>query len=293
MKILNQKTVLIITSIFLLFLFPIIVFAQEKENKSEQEETEKTFQSPLIINNQTIDVVEKNELEISFMQRFGNIVNDADLFGIYSPANLRLGIDYGLMKGFSVGVGATKLKSIFDLNAKIILMYQNKTERKPVSVVFFCEASRSGMSDENFINQAGEYNAINRLSYFSELMVARKFNDKFSLQGAITFSYFNLIEEIYANSNIGFSILGRYKICDKTALIFDFDYPLTVTNNNSPKPNIGAGLEFEGKTNILQLFVSSSYAIVNSEYRVCNQMDIAKGNLLIGFNISHKWNFHH
>ena len=227
------------------------------------------------------------------MQRFGNTVNDVDLFGIYSPTNLRLGIDFGVMKGFSIGVGATAMKNIFDVNAKIALMSQNKAEGKPVSIVLFGEASRSGMSEEFFKNQDGEYNSLNRLSYFSELMVARKCNEKLSLQGAVTFSYFNLIEEIYSNANIGISFLGKYKICDKTSLIFDFDYPLTVTHNNSPKPNIGAGFEFEGKANIFQLFVSTSNAIVNSEYRVCNQVDISKGNFLIGFNISHKWNIHH
>jgi hypothetical protein len=66
--------------------------------------------------------------------------------------------------------------------------------------------------------------------------------------------------------------------------------PLTNTPN-SPKQNIGIGLAFAGKNNILQLFLTSCNAIVNSEFRVCNQNDFTKGDLLFGFNISHKWDF--
>jgi Membrane bound beta barrel domain (DUF5777) len=285
-----QKVFFVTISLMLFFLFPLFTIAQEKEHTIEGEEPEKIFQSPLLINNQTVEIVEKNEFEISLMQRFGNSVNDVDLFGLYAPANLRVGMDYGVMKGVSIGVGATAMKNIFDVNTKIALMNQNKAEGKPVSIVFFGEASRSGMSDTYFKNQDGEYNALNRLSYFSELMVARKFNEKFSLQGAVTFSYFNLIEEMYSNANVGISFLGRYKICKTASFIFDFDYPFSVSANNAAKPNIGVGFEFEGKANIFQLFVSTSNAIVNSEYRVCNQVDISKGNFLIGFNISHKWN---
>lgn len=275
----------------LLFLYPINSFCQDNNYKIESEDIEETFQSPLIISNQTTDVTEKSELEFSFMQRFGNIINDADLFGLYSPTNIRLGIDYGIMKGISVGVGATGLKNIFDVNTKIKLISQDKTSGIPFTVAFFGEASRSGMSQDNFVNKSGEYNSLNRLSYFSELMVSRKFNKQFSLQGALTFSYFNLIEETNKNSNIGLSVLGSYKIYHQTSLIFDFDYPLTHPEINQSKPNLGIGLAFAGKNNMLQLFMTTTNAIVNSEFRVFNQNDFMKNDFLIGFNISHKWIF--
>ncbi len=276
--------------ILLLFLLPYISNAQEKKEQSEIELIEETFQSPILINNQTIDVVGKNCLEFSYLQRFGNINNDIDLFGLYAPANLRLGLDYGLIKNVSIGVGATKSKNIFDANTKILLLNQNTSGSKPVSVAFFAEASRSGMSERYFMNQDGQYNSLNRLSYFSELMVARKFNEQFSLQAALTFCYFNLIEENYSNSTIGLSVISRYKIYKQTSIIFDYDLPFT-HSINVPKQNIGLGLEFAGKINSLQLFVSSCDAIINSEFRVCNQNDFTKGDFLIGFNISHRWSF--
>ena len=172
-------------------------------------------------------------------------------------------------------------------NSVRIIRRTAKKSDTAVTISFFGEASRSGMSENNFINQDGEYNSMNRMSYFSELMIARKFNDQFSLQGALTYSYFNLIEETYSNSNLGVSILGRYMFHKHVALIGDYDLPLT--NNNLPKQNMGIGLEFMGKSNSLQLFVSSRNTIVNSEYRVCNPNDFKKGELLFGFNISHKW----
>ena len=289
MRIKNQINNIITAVFMLLLLFPIDGYCQESEHKFESEDLNEEFQSPLIIHNQTTDVTGKNELEFSFMQRFGNIINDADLFGLYSSANLRLGLDYGIVKGVSIGIGATAVKSIFDMNAKIKLMSQDNTKGIPVTVVFFGEASRSGMSQDNFVNQSGEYNSLNRLSYFSELMVSRKLNKQFSLQGALTFSYFNLIEETNKNSNIGLSVLGSYKIYHQTSLVFDFDYPLTHPEINPSKPNLGIGLAFAGKNNMLQLFITTTNAIVNSEFRVFNQNDFMKNDFLIGFNISHKW----
>ena len=278
--------------IILFFLLPVVSTAQEKESGSESNDVEETFRSPILINNQTVEVVGKKEIEFSYMQRFGNIKNDIDLYGIYSPANLRLGVDYGLIKNVSIGVGATKIKNIFDINAKVLLLKQNKSGTVPLTVALFGEASRSGMSQDHFMNQDGAYNSVNRLSYFTELMVARKFNDQFSLQAAFTFSYFNLIEENNSNSNVGVSVIGRYKIYHQTSVIFDYDLPVTRANPNTPKQNFGIGVEFAGKNNSLQLFISSCDAIVNSEFRVCNLNDFTKGDFLIGFNISRKWDTH-
>lgn len=272
-------------------LFSKNTFAQTSFIKQHEsvEETVETFESPLLINNQTIKSLAKNELEISYIQRFGLIKNDADMFGIYSPSNVRLGVDYGILNKLTIGAGATAYKHIFDANIKYIFLQQSSS--MPVSIGYFGELSRNGSDQSVLVNQAGEFNSINRISYFHEMMISRKFNEKFSLQAAFTLSYLNLVEPEKVNANYGISFIGKYELSKYASFIFDFDYPVTQPNVNPQKPNIGAGFEFKGKQNIFQLFVTTTNIIVNDEMRIYNQNDILKKEFLIGFNISKNWNF--
>ena len=281
--------------IFISFILcqPLITKAQEKHEKEVSEESnnvESTFQNPLLINNQTVDILEKKDIEFTFQQRFGLIRNDNNMLGLYSPSNLRLGLDYGINDWLCIGTGVTKNKNIVDANVKLKLLQQTKSGSMPVSVVYFGEVSRCGLSEDELLNQKGEYDPLNRISYFHELMVARKFNEKLSLQAAVTYSYFNFIESEKENSNLGVSLLGRYKIHRQTSIIVDYDYPIKSTSSHLFKPNLGIGVEFATKNNMVQIFVTNCSVIANDEMRVCIDNHLNKAEFLIGFNIARKWN---
>jgi hypothetical protein len=289
------KNIFSLAAICSVVILPYFLAAQEgrlneQGSRIEKESTEESFNGPVLINNQTVDKVPKREFEVSYQQRFGRIQNDADMFGLFSPSNLRLGLDYGIGRRISIGVGATEQKRIYDLNLKYILFRQDRIGRMPVTIAYFGEVARSGLCNDNFINAEGRYDPLYRLSYFHELMVARKWNEQFSLQAAFTYSHFNLIETNKVNANFGVSFLGSCKLSTKAALIADLDYPVAQICLDHSKPNIGVGVEFTGSTNTVQLFVTTANNIVNDELRVENSNDLFKREFLIGFNLSHRWN---
>lgn len=291
----NSKITFSIAVIFnLIFAAYTSSSAQEAENKEHKQKSghslvEGTFNNPTLINNQTIYTLEKHEFEFSYQQRFGHVHSSEDMFGLYSSSNMRFGIDYGITDRLMLGVGMSKFRNIVDFNLKYSILRQNESGGMPVSLSYFGEIARNGLSNDSLINQDGKYDPLNRISYFHEIMVSRKFNERLSLQASLNFAYFNFIESHRDNSNVGISLVGAYKISKRTSIIVDFDYPVTQPKHNPQKPNLGLGLEFSSKKHCMQIFVCTSESLVNDELRVLNESDILKREFRFGFNISHNW----
>ncbi len=254
-----------------------------------------TFASVWLIDNQTVMVPMKGTLEFDMQHRFGTVNNGSkDLFGIFAPANIRLGMNYAPIKNLFVGAGLTKERMQVDLNAKYALLYQTPG-KIPVSVTYFGNVVIDTRDGSNFRND------VDRFSYFNQLIIARKITDKFSAQLAPSFSWFNNIEgyidskgEIQKkmeNGHFAVSVSGRYKISEKSALIAGYDQPLTQHPTNNPHPNICFGLETVTSSHAFQVFAGNYWGIVPQSNNMFNQNDFTKGQFLIGFNITKLWNF--
>ncbi|CAH0997167.1 hypothetical protein EMA8858_03304 [Emticicia aquatica] len=284
---------------FLLMLIAGQVFAQDSTEvaqvKKKAKPVKNTFGSVWLMDNQTVMVPIKGTLEFDIQHRFGTVKNGAkDLFGFFAPSNIRLGISYAPMQKLFIGAGITKDRMQVDLNAKYALL-QQINGKIPVSISYFGNLVIDSRNASNF-----RYD-VHRLSYFNQLIIARKINDKFSAQISPTFSWYNNIEG-YVNSNgeimnkmknghFAISVLGRFKISEKSAVIAGYDQPLTQHPTNNPHPNICFGLETTTSAHAFQVFVGNAAGIVPQSNYFFNQNDYTKGQFLIGFNITRLWNF--
>lgn len=285
--------------ILVLLMASATLYAQES-NESQtapppKEFVKATFENGVAINNQTIENPGEKSLDFMIQHRFGLIKNETDLFGLFAPANIRMGLTYGITKRISVGIGATKNKTLYDLQGKYMILKQTKQGGIPVSVSYFGDVARSAQDNDNFLNQDGEYKPANKLSYFHELMVARKINSTVSLQLAGTYSHFNIIDSVYGQHDFyGVSFVGRYKFSPQSSAIIEFDYLLNVSaidEASRPKPNLSIGYEVSTGSHQFQIFVCTADAIINQEYLVFNQNDFTKKEVLLGFNITRQWSF--
>ena len=282
-----------------IILLPAIVNAQDStattETKLEKEYARAAFENGVVINSQTTQNVGNKTLEFMIQHRFGLIENDDDLFGLFAPANIRMGINYGINERLSVGVGATKNKMQYDFQGKYNILRQTKGKGMPVSVAYFGDVARSANPEENFKNTEGEYKSAYRLSYFHELMIARKINSKLTLQLAGTFSYFNLIDSVYGQHEFfGVTFTGRYKFSPQSSIVVDFSYPLNVSGideDYEPLPNLGIGYEVSTGSHQFQVFVCNADGILNQDINVYNRNDFTKADFMLGFNITRQWGF--
>lgn len=255
-----------------------------------------TFGSVWLMDNQTVMVPIKGTLEMDIQHRFGTIENGRkDVFGLFAPSNIRMGMTYSPLNKLFVGAGLTKERMQADLNAKIGLLLQTIDGKMPVSVTYFGNMVIDAR-DKSFFRYG-----VHRLSYFNQILIARKITEKLSLQVAPSFSWFNNIEGYVdsqgnvqnkmENGHLAISALGRYKVTDQSAVTVGYDQPLTQHPTNNPHPNIAFGFETTTSAHAFQVFMGTYYGIVPQSNNMFNQNDYRNGQFVIGFNISRLWNF--
>jgi hypothetical protein len=258
-----------------------------------------TFEGNHIIDNQTVMVPIKGTFEFDIQHRFGTVEHGwKDLGGLFASANMLLGFSYVPIKDLQFGFGATNDRMQTAGTIKYALLKQTKNNKMPVSVTLFGNIvmdTRAKNSSLPIIN------VQDRLSYFSQLIIARKLTENFSLQVAPSFSYFNNVEGYYDdakviqaktnNGHLAVSVAGKYKITDGMSIIANYDQPITQHPMNNPNPNISIGLDMKTSGHDFQIFVGNYGYILPQNNNVYNHNDFSKSQFLIGFNISRLWNF--
>ena len=292
-----MKSIKIFLVILLMSAFS--VFAQEEA--PDNRPVSNPFESGVLIDNQTIVTQTAKTLEATIEHRFGKWNNGiTDVYGVYAPSNIRLGINYTPMTNLMVGYGYTKDRKLMDFRVKYNIINQTRSESYPVAVTFYGNMGITCVDSADF---GVNYQFTNRFSYFAQLIIARKFNNNFSMQISPSFSHLNSVDSLNEHDKIGISISARYKISAQSAVIFNYDIPLDIKSIyensepiNKPKPNLGFGWEISSGTHVFQIFAGTANTLSPQYNMMENQNDWAKkGHLfeemMIGFNITRLWNF--
>jgi hypothetical protein len=269
----------------LLIVFVLPVFSQEESDDNKP--VRPPFETSILIDNHTTVSPYKGGFEFEIHHRFGTVSNGiTDIYGIYAPSNIRLGLNYGITDKLMVGFGSTKDYKLQDLQWKYALLQQTKSGSIPVSVSYYGNAVLDARSDDNF-GSAEQFNQMHRFSYFTQLIVSRKLNFKYSVQVAPSFIYFNSVETGYQNANFGISAGGRAKVLGSASIIAEYDQLLTKQDIEiQPKPNLSLGVEFGTATHAFQIFIANYSQIISQRNLLYNTNDFSEGDFLFGFNIT-------
>lgn len=285
-------------AVYLFIIFMVLstlsVFAQEEG--PDNRPVRNPFEGGTLIDNQTVLIQRAKTLEAMIEHRFGLKNNGIkDLWGIYAPSNIRLGLNYSIFENLEVGYGYAKDLKIQDLNLKWNIVSQTRSNSIPIAVTFYGNMGINSMDDESF----GEnYKFTNRFSYFGEIIIARKFNEKLSLQIAPSFSHLNSVDSLNEHDKIGISFSGRYKFSPQSSVMVNYNLPLELENLyeshdplNKPKSNLAVGWEISTGTHVFQIFIGTANYL-NPQYNMMkNQNDWTKGEMMFGFNMTRLWNF--
>ncbi len=268
----------------------------EKEAKSKKP-VKNTFENSLLVNSQTVEMLRKNTLLFTIQHRFGSIdkgfksENNFDLFGILGVSNIRVGLNYALSDKLTVGLGATKNKYLYDFNWKYKILQQTVSNSIPVSVVYLGNTTINTLKGE-------DARFVNKLSYFHQLLIARKFNKKLSLQLGPCLSHFNLVDTIGGKDvrhlNFGIQFGGRFNVSPQGSILFEVHQPLTVAdfgNGKQTLPTYGLGYEIATRGHVFQIFITNATSIINQFDMVENTNNMFQGEFQLGFNIARRWRF--
>jgi hypothetical protein len=259
------------------------------------------FESIWLIDNQTVLVPIKGTFEFDILHRFGVMRNGyEDLFGLYAPANIRLGFGYVPFERLMVGFGLTKSNLTWDVNAKYAILRQGRTGGSPLSMTYFVNAAIDTRDKDFFLNpdilETGD-----RVSYFHQLLFARKLSDRLSVQLGGSMSHFNTVEALenesgdvidkWKNDHIAIALGARVKVASWVNLIASYDQPVTDHEVLDPQPNLAFGVELTSSSHQFQIFAGNFYHITPQRNNVFNNNDFSEGDFLLGFNITRLWNF--
>jgi len=297
--------------LFFLLLVPVApVLAQDSAQVKEEvaapvkaKPVKNTFSGIWIIDNQTVMVPIKGTFEMDIMHRFGTLKNGYDDFwGFFSPSNIRLGFEYVPINNLMVGLSITKQNMTWEGYGKYAIIKQTKN-LYPVSVTYFGDVAVDTRKDPD--NSIFKYNT-QRLSYFNQLIIARKLTNRISIQVAPSLTHMNSVNGYYTKNDstgktifkemeldhFAISFAGRFKIKESMAVIVNYDQPITKHNTNNPAPNISFGLELTTSAHAFQFFLGNYGSIIPQRNNYFNQNDPHFiGQYLIGFNITRLWNY--
>lgn len=299
----NFKIVFVLAFLMSWSIMPAI--AQDEENTDIEEGNKPTrphYESAWLIDNQSVVVPRKKTFEFVIQHRFGLVESGLkDMFGLYLPSNIRLGVSYtilddigfGSFKGpVAIGIGSTKDNRIQDINIKYGMLQQTRNNRIPVSITYFGNtAFETSMKTEELPNG----NESDRQSYFHQLIISRRFSSKLSIQVAPSISHYNVVNPYMNNDHIAVAVGGRFKFSSQSSILINVDQPITEHKLYNPQPNVSLGIEIGTSAHAFQIFATNYQALVPQKNNVANQNDPWGDpwyeGFLIGFNITRLWGF--
>jgi Membrane bound beta barrel domain (DUF5777) len=243
------------------------------------------FKSTRVINNQSMEMLGKGVLDVRILHRFGYI-NDGigSLFGL-DQASMRMGLDYGINKNVSVGIGRSTFLKELDGFVKYRIAHQHTGVKAiPVSIIYVAAA--------NIITQAqtvpdGKNFFSNRLSYVHQVIIGRKFNNNFSLQISPTFVHRNLVETNKDFNNVVAVGIGtRYKLTQRMALVLDASPIVYGANNGYNTTALSIGIDLETGGHVFQMHFSNAKGMNERAFISETTQDWTKGQFQFGFNLS-------
>jgi hypothetical protein len=277
--------------------------AEEITTPAKVKPVKNTFGGIWIIDNQTVMVPIKGTFEMDIMHRFGTLKNGYnDFWGFFAPSNIRLGFEYVPINNLMIGASITKANMTWEGYGKYAIIKQIKG-KYPLSVTYFGDIAYDTRKDAD--KSIFKYTS-QRISFFNQLIIARKVTDKFSVQIAPSVSHYNSVngyytkndstgKEIYKemqHDHFAIAISARYKVKEAMAIIVNYDQPITKHNTNNPSPNISFGLELTTSSHAFQFFLGNYGSITPQRNNYFNHNDPHFiSQYLIGFNITRLWNY--
>jgi hypothetical protein len=264
--------------------------ATEEVAQTRKPKPAKTFASIWLIDNQTVTVPTKGTFEMDIMHRFGPAKNGyEDFFGLFATSNIRIGFSYVPINDLLIGFSLTRVNMTYNMHAKYAIIKQTPGVKwKYFSLTYFGDIAVESRKKEFY------YNRSDRVSYFNQLIIGRRFHERFAAQIAPSWTHVNVVDGYFSEPGVvsparkhdHFAIAANCSVMLKENMNFliNYDQPLTKHASGNPHPNLSFGIEFVTSSHAFQVFAGHYYSLIPQRNNYFNQNDWK--SYLIGFNIT-------
>lgn len=278
--------------------FSITTFSQDLDSllnstvKEATTYTTATFKSTRILNGQSIERMKTKQLDVRIHHRFGEMSSGAYQFWGLDQSNIFLGLDYGITDWLMVGAGRSTFEKTINGFTKLSLLRQSNGEKNmPISFSLYMGCDANGLKWEH--PERTNYFS-SRMSYVFQGLIARKVNDRLSLQLSPTFIHKNMIPTaIESNDNFSIGVGGRIKLTKRMSFNWEYFYSIHAPFQGATyNPNsLSFGIDIETGGHVFQLMLTNSQNMTERTFINETTGHWLKNEVRIGFNISRVFSF--
>jgi len=277
----------ILTGLFFLVLVQAVMSQEDLLSELDSKETNDndftigTFNGTRLVNGHSTETKYRGSLEFIITHRFGTLNSGGyNLWGL-DESSIRLGLEYGITDRLGVGMGRSSYDKTFDYYVKYKALHQSK--RMPITITALGTASYNASMNVEFPTLTTQ----EKMSYVAQMLIARKFSSRLSLQMTPVFLHQSTVDQdIAVNDLISVGFGGRMKLTKSMAIIGEY-YLRVNENENTPYYDpIGMGVEFETGGHVFQLVFTNSRGMVERSFLAETEGDFFAGDIHFGFNIT-------
>ena len=243
-----------------------------------------TFKSTHVILGQSIESPAKGTMLLNIQHHFGPVNSGFYNFFGFDQAVTRLGISYGITNWLSIGLGRTTQNKTWDGSLKIKILRQSSGVRNiPFSISYYGNMGINTLERTDFTRP--DYFS-NRLSFVNQLLIARKFSSRLSLQLIPSLIHRNLVDtKLDDNDVYSLGAAGRIKLSNRMSFNFEYHYILSKQTASQYYNSLSFGVDIETGGHVFQLFLTNSAGINEQYFIPYTDGSWLKGDIRIGFNI--------
>jgi opacity protein-like surface antigen len=259
-------------------------------NETTAENTEEvieTFKSTHIVSGHSVERMLDGQLDFRISHRFGTVNTGVyELWGL-DQANIHFGLDYGVTDWLMVGVGRGTYEKTYDGLLKFSVLRQSTGKKTiPVSFSVLTTTAYNSLKWEG----AADLPFWDRFSYTTQLLIARKFTDRLSLEINPTYVHRNLVDtELDPNDVFSVGAGGRFKITKRITVNAEYYYiipPQRDYRSLKTYNPLSIGFDIETGGHVFQLHLTNSLAMIEKGFITETTGNWLDGGIHIGFNIS-------
>lgn len=246
------------------------------------------FEALKLCNLESTKLAEGGRLYFNVSHRFGSVKGGFSTFWGLDQANTRIQLIYGLGDWVHVGVSRESIRKTY--SGELKMRFLKQSDSKWLTITGYTSVHlNSEISSETYPKLL----FYDRLSYATQLLVARKFSDRFTLELAPTFVRQNLVlEPFQAHNQLGIGVGGRFRISKRFSVNAEYVMNLSRAENSIYRDPISIGFDFETGGHVFQLLFSNAQAISGPGFLTNAEGNWAEGDFFFGFNITRQFRLH-
>lgn len=254
-----------------------------------KEYTYGAFKTTRLINGHSIENTGRGILDFKISHRFSPMSGGVHEFFGLDGATIRLGLDYGINDAITIGVGRSSLFKEYDGYVKAKILRQTEKDEMPLSLSYVGGMSVSSLSSEQLLGRPlvspEKYPFSNRLFFFNQLLIARKFSSIFTLQLMPTHVHYNFVNTIAEpNDILALGAGGRIKLNKRVTLNLEYYHQFTQLSNTTNSLSVGFDIETGG--HVFQLHFTNSSGMTERTFVGQTTDKWGDGGFRFGFNIA-------